>query len=60
MNNPKVRYELGENGAPEEDLGRIDMMVSEYEEAGEILSWLGFNGGIFDNKPQISEKIVAL
>ena len=60
VNDPKVRYELGEGGAPEEDLGRMEMLVSEYEEAGAMLSRLGFNGGMFDIKPQVSEKIVAL
>ena len=37
----------------------MEMLVSEYEEAGEMLSWLGFNGGMFDIKPQVDEKIVA-
>ena len=50
-NYPKVGYKLGEGGAPEEDLGRMEMLVSEYEEAGEMLSWLGFNSGMFDIKP---------
>ena len=30
VNNPKVRYELGEGGAPEEDLGRMELLVEEY------------------------------
>ena len=59
VNDPKVRYELGEGGAPEEDLGRMEMLVSEYEEAGTLLSRLGFDGGMFDIKPRVAEKIVA-
>ena len=58
-NNSKLRYELGEGGAPEEYLGRMEILVSEYEEAGAMLSWLEFNGGMFDIKPQVSEKIFA-
>ena len=59
VNDPKVRCELGEGGAPEEYLGRMEMLVSEYEEAGAMVSRLGFNGGMFDIKPRVSEKIVA-
>ena len=36
------------------------MLVLEYEEEGVILSRLGFNGGMFDIKPQVAENIAAL
>ena len=36
----------------------MEMLVLEYEEEGVILSRLGFNGGMFDIKPQVAEKIV--
>ena len=60
VNDPKVIYELREGGAPKEDLGRMEMLVSEYEDSGAMLSWLVLNGGMFDIKPRVAEKIVAL
>ncbi len=44
MNDPKVRYELGEGGAPEE-AGNIAL---EYEAMAKNLSGMGFNGGMLD------------
>ena len=35
------------------------MLVSEYEESGAMISRLGFNGGMFDIKPRVAEKIVS-
>ena len=37
----------------------MEMLVSEYEEAGAMLYRLGFNCGIFDIKHRVAEKIVA-
>ena len=40
VNDPKVRYELGEGGAPEEDLGRMELLVEEYKRLGRcLLGW---------------------
>ena len=38
----------------------MELLVEEYEEAGAMLTSLGFNGCIFDIKPRVTEKIIAL
>ena len=57
-NDSKVRYEFGEGGAPEEASNHMDILVSEYEEAGRTLTRLGFNGGLLDIKAKVVEKII--
>ena len=59
-NDSKVRYESGEGGAPEEASNHMDILVSEYEEAGRTLTWLGFNGGLLYIKAKVVEKIIPL
>ena len=59
INDPKVWYKLGEGGAPEEELGRMELLGEEYKKAGVMLTWLGFNGCLFDIKPWVTEKIIA-
>ena len=50
LNNPKVRYELGEGGAPQEAGERMELLVKDYEELRESLGNLGFNSGVLDLK----------
>ena len=54
---PKVRYELGEGGAPEEAQKRMKLLVDDYEECGKELDRLGFNGGVMDLEAQEVEEI---
>ena len=51
LNDPKVRIELGEGGAPEEDGKRLELLVEEYEQAERTLTRLGFNGRILNVEP---------
>jgi len=45
---PKVRYELGEGGAPEEARKRMELLVKDYEKSASEMDRLGFNGGVMD------------
>ena len=56
VNDPKVGYELGDGGAPEEDLNRMEILVAEYEQAGKWLAESQFNSGIFDIQPRRVKK----
>ena len=49
---PKVRHELGEGGAPEEDRVRMEKLVDDYAERRKRLTELGFNGEVLDLKPK--------
>ena len=51
LNDPKVRYELGEGGAPESVTQRLELLVEDYERAKESLRVLGFNDGVMDLEP---------
>lgn len=44
IHDPKVRYELGEGGAPEEDGKRLQLLEDAYREGAMGLERLGFNG----------------
>jgi hypothetical protein len=57
VNDPKVRFELGDGGAPPEMTARIEMLVKDYEDTGSLLSTLGFNGHVLDIKPRMAEEI---
>ena len=48
LNDPKVRRELGEGGASEEEGQRLQMLEDEYKKGAEKLSSLGYNGKVFD------------
>ena len=51
INDPKVRYELGEGGAPEDDGKRLQLLEDAYKEGAVELQRLGFNGlDTFDTK----------
>ena len=47
-NDPKVGYELGEGGAPEEARVRMESLVDDYSEVAEELTNSGFNGNILN------------
>jgi len=52
VNNPKVRYELGEGGGPEEAQNRIQALVDDYGKSREVCRDLGFNADLFDLEPK--------
>ena len=56
VNDPKVRYELGDGGAPEEAQGRLELLTTEYEEMAKSLSEMGFNGEVMDLKARTVEE----
>jgi len=56
VNDPKVRYELGDGGCPEEAQGRLELLTSEYEEIAKSLSEMGFNGDVMDLKARTVEE----
>ena len=51
-NDPKVGYELGEGGAPEEARVRMESLVDDYSEVAEMLTNSGFNGNILNLAPR--------
>jgi len=53
----KVRYELGECGAPEEAQKRMKLLVGNHEKCGKELDHLGFNGGVMDIEAREVEEI---
>ena len=49
LGNPKVRYKLGEGGAPEEAGTRLALLKESYREGAAMLESMGFNGiDVFD------------
>ena len=55
VNDPKVRYELGEGGAPEAEQKRIADLVEDYHKSRDELEELGFNADILDLQPKVAE-----
>ena len=55
VNDPKVRYELGEGGAPEAEQKRIANLVEDYHQSRDELAELGFNADILDLHPKVAE-----
>ena len=49
---PKVRHEMGDGGAPEEQRVRMEQLVEDYEKSAQRLTELGFNGAVLDLKPK--------
>ena len=45
---PKVRYEMGEGGAPDDATNRLDHLRADYRKSAETLTEMGFNGAMFD------------
>ena len=56
LNHPKVRWELGEGGAPEEATVRLELLVDDYNERARMLNANGFNGDILDLEPRRVEE----
>mmetsp|Transcript_19445 Transcript_19445/g.46675 ORF Transcript_19445/g.46675 Transcript_19445/m.46675 type:complete len:287 (+) Transcript_19445:384-1244(+) len=61
LNDPKVRWQKGEGGAPKEAEVRIDCLQSAYQKHAQALSAIGMNGDVLDleipevEKPEIPE-----
>jgi hypothetical protein len=53
---PKVRYEMGEGGAPADATNRLDLLHADYRKSVEALTEMGFNGVIFDIEPPVVSK----
>jgi len=51
LHDPKVRWEWGEGGAPEEASERMELLLKEYKEGGKKLTDMGFNGDVLDLEP---------
>jgi hypothetical protein len=54
VNDPKVRYELGEGGALEAEQKRITDLVEDYQQSRSELAELGFNADILDLQPKVA------
>ena len=52
-NDPKVRHELGDGGAPQEALTRMEKLVGDYDACAAELTRMGYNGGVLDLKPRV-------
>ena len=55
VNDPKVRYELGEGGAPEAEQKRIAGLVEDDHQSRDELAELGFNADILDLQPKVAK-----
>jgi hypothetical protein len=55
---PKVRYEMGEGGAPDDATNRLDHLRADYRKSAETLTEMGFNGAMFDIEPPVVSKDV--
>ena len=51
VNDPKVRFELGEGGAPEAEQKRITDLYNDYKATRQRLDHLEFNAELFDLEP---------
>ena len=57
-NDPKVRRELGDGGAPEDEGERLQFLEDEYKAGAEKLSSIGFNGDVFDVElPRVKKRV---
>ena len=58
VNDPKVRHEVGEGGAPAEEGNRLVLLEEEYKAGAQALSRLGYNGNIFDIQlPRVKRRV---
>ena len=55
LDDPKVRWERGEGGAPEEASDRIELLMEDYEEGARRLTEMEFNGEVLDVEPPQAE-----
>ena len=51
LNDPKVRWEMGDGGAPEEASRRMELLLKDYQEGARRLTQMGFNGDVLDLEP---------
>ena len=56
LKDPKVRHELGEGGAPEEQSERLELLVEEYRQCAATLDKLGFHGKLLDIEVPVAKK----
>lgn len=56
LQDPKVRYEVGEDGASEDDDRRLVLLEKSYIEGAKALDKLGYNGTVFDLRLPRSKK----
>ena len=60
LNDPKVRYEVGDGGAPEEEGKQLVLLEEEYQEGARALQELGYNGDVFDLElPRAKKRVFA-
>jgi hypothetical protein len=56
---PKVRHELGEGGAPPAAAKRLAALDKEYKIAAKTLTGMGYNGTMLDCElPKVKKKLV--
>ena len=56
LNDPKVRFEIGEGGAPEPESKRLVLLEEAYREGAAGLESMGYNGiDTFDSELPIAE-----
>lgn len=60
VNDPKIRYKLGEAGALDGMKKQLKLLVSEYHNHHLELTLLGFNGNILDLESVLVVKTHAL
>ena len=53
VNDPKVRHELGEGGAPAAEQERLEALVTDYAAKSDGLTAIGFNGDLLDLEPRV-------
>jgi len=58
MKDPKVRYEMGEGGAPDDATNCLDHLRADYRKSAETLPEMGFNGAMFDIEPPVVSRDV--
>jgi hypothetical protein len=55
LSHKKVRYELGEGGAPSEQLERMELLTKDYVENALELRRMGYNGQVLDAKIPVAK-----
>ena len=59
VNDPKVRYEVGDGGAPKEEGEQLLLLEKTYQEGTRILQGLGYNGCAFDQELPCTKKSLS-
>mmetsp|Transcript_30072 Transcript_30072/g.63809 ORF Transcript_30072/g.63809 Transcript_30072/m.63809 type:complete len:133 (+) Transcript_30072:654-1052(+) len=58
-NDPKVRWEAGTGGAPEEGSKRPELLLNDYQEGAKRLTELGYNDCVLNLKSSIAKERVV-